>query len=254
MKQSILYSMLLFALCNIALAQPQLSELYNMSKDSLMIKDSILANKGIANETADDFESSTENHLGENQNFVAKHWTWLMGLLAASLIGYGVGFYQKRNSYAANPQPIVEDATQSHIPDKSPSPELAILQQQLNRVKNFDQLYFGHATHKLLDPFWQCIEEKNKIKLMEISLIAMAHFSSLARYKKGMDQNFDVYNLHLLTEQAQLKPNDVKPITSKTFEDDIPNQIQNIIDLLKDSGSQGLNDTSFSGYSLKEIA
>jgi hypothetical protein len=246
-------SLLLFIMFSIYItigAQPQIDDLTQTARDTTQLKDT-LSSIQHESELISEYNPSFENTINDKPNFVRDHWYWLLGLGIALLLGFILGKSMKARAFIPKERNENDlDANQN----SAVNVELQLNQTLLyNRMKEFDQLYFDHASRKIIDPFWQSIEQQDKKLIIEHALKGMAHFSSLTRYKRGVDQKFDIYNLHYLTEKANWKASDAKAINEATYQDDIPNQIQQIIAILKNAESKGLDETSFFGYTIKQI-
>jgi|LakMenEpi03Aug12_release.lakeMendotaPanAssembly.Ray.scaffolds.fasta_scaffold17046_4 hypothetical protein len=216
-----------------------------------LIKDSTLADN-----EEDYISSQGEIESTTNVNFLTENLYWLLGILLALLTGILIGKFvfktHTKSDENSEASIMSTDKSEPILPNSS-SASFYELKQQLKLVTDFDQVYFNELNVKLLDPLWQAIEQNDKKSFTEFAIQLVSHISSLARYKRGIDQKFDVYNLHYISGKPSKLQKDLRYITSASFHDDIPNQLQAIIKFLRSENSKGLDMTSINGYILKEI-
>ena len=127
------------------------------------------------------------------------------------------------------------------------------LDKQFEAHRNFDKSYFNEAFKKLVVPMGNALESGNRKDITETTLKMMMHYSSLTRYKIAKKQPFDEHNIHYLLNQKGNADASVVEINGATPIDKIPKNIKTLIDLLKESGSQGLDDSVVAGYKIKNL-
>lgn len=188
-------------------------------------------------------------------------WLWpLIAAVAALIIGIIAGKMTKK----AAPVEHNTDST-----PKVPAADTAALQQlrqelaeakEKNRVItektqaliSGDELYYNQVFQKIVLPLQEAINQGNSAEMTRQLHIAATHLSSITRTKIRKKLNYDDANIQLITGNPTFT-NEFPAIDAQTPIDKIPANIRNLIQVLKQNGVSGLDDSIVQGYKLKHI-
>jgi hypothetical protein len=266
MKNIILFLMIAMAPFA-AMAQ---SDTQGNMPDSAMLQDDTVADNGEAGGiTADEAKANTE---GVNWLYLA-----LGGVLIAvisAVITRSLSKQKKEFNVPVTEEPVTEyeepksKDTKSNAAEtkklraevKSLSTQLqalqsanAALERNLEIHNNFDNSYFTEAFRKLIAPMNESLEKGSEKEIIENLVKIMGHYSSLTRYKISKKQPYDEANIHYLLGQKVSNDNLAVDITGDTAVDKIPKHIKPVLDMLKQHGSRGLDDSIIAGYKIKNL-
>ena len=201
---------------------------------------------------------------------------WL-GFLMTGLVAIVGGFFlgrliKPKAIEEAVPEQSVEDFTQSiqstvaaPLTEKQESKllelkkELASLKEKNNLITDKtqrliagDNSYYTAVFDQIILPLQTALNDGNEKDVVKYTNLAMVHFSSITRVKIRKKQNYDEANIQLITGNSS-QTSSYPTIDNTTPIDKIPANLRVLIDILKKSGVNDLDDTIIKGYKLKNI-
>ncbi len=243
-----------------------------------LVDDAIHNNELVSNNNNEEFIEA------KKQNSSWLNWLpWLTSIVAIGL-GYALGkysgtneqtveiAYETENNQTATNKNVSPKITKKQITvkelrelDKQKTKELKELN---NNLQNLLQAHIAlenkHTTMqqekkqlfdavqaKLVTPYMDALNQNNISKVMESALKGMAHLTSIARDAQNLKQAYDQTNLQFLINGNT--DSSSKIIDAHTNKDEIPKNVQNIIELMRKNNITQIENTSFLGYTIKQI-
>lgn len=124
----------------------------------------------------------------------------------------------------------------------------------LEVLQNFDKQYYAEVFKKIITPLNDAMEKNERATVLENLVKAASHFSSIARYKIAKKQPYDETNINYLLNKRGANPEiAIVEVNAETPLDKTPKNVKVILDLLKEQGSSGLDETIIVGHKIKNI-
>lgn len=192
----------------------------------------------------------------------------LLGFAAGALVaGIIAGLVSGKKKAAAAVRPVAEPETPATTAATSrPQQDQKLksqintllkekesLQQQLESYRSFDNEYYEEAFRKLVAPMHEAMERGSHREIEENLMKIMGHYSSLTRYKIAKKQPYDEANIQYLITRKAMGEGLATEINKDTPVDKIPKHIKPLLDLLKEQGSAGLDESIIAGYRIRNL-
>ncbi|WP_118974327.1 hypothetical protein [Taibaiella koreensis] len=260
----------LFLLTGLTTGWAQAQTDTNRAKDTNRVADSNIATQQDTSLAEDGEAGGISDTADDTGNNDSQRFPWLpvvLGLVAGAVITAVVMRLSSGKAKANTPRPESQPETQPIREEGRPSPqeqklkrqldnltkEKEQLQQQLASDRNFDNEYYGEAFRKLVAPMHDAMERGAHREIEENLMKIMSHYSSLTRYKIAKKQPYDEANIQYLMSRKSPGEGLATEINKDTPVDKIPKHIKPLLDLLREQGSGGLDESIISGYRIRNI-
>lgn len=130
--------------------------------------------------------------------------------------------------------------------------DLKLNHKELKLAVDADINYYKAAYNDIIVPLQNALDKGNLTEIFKYMTIASIQYSAISRAKLTKKQNYDITNINILLK----KPSDhaqYPVLSSETPVDKTPQQLQQVISILKQLGVTNLDNYILQGYKLNNL-
>lgn len=125
-------------------------------------------------------------------------------------------------------------------------------QKELKAAADADLQYYKAAYNDIIVPLQNALDKGNLAEIFKYMTIASVQFSAISRAKLTKKQNYDITNINTLLKNPS-DHNNYPVISQETPIDKTPQQLQQVVSILKQLGVKDLDQYILQGYKLNNL-